>query len=250
MNALALMTVFYWQKDSILRWRFQWDIARRMLRECVPLLLSAISIVLYMKVDQVMLRQMVTDEAAGLYAVAVRISESWYFFPTVIMSSFFPVLSTTIRQDPAAYYARTYMLMRFMVALSVCVAIPMTFFSEPIITLVFGMQYRDAGPILAVHIWSGLSVAMGITTSPWIFHYGYTKIALYRTLVGLFVNLLLNLLLIPSLAGLGAAIATTVSYACATFGWYAIDKRAWHLFVMQLRALLLFLPYKAPRVIV
>ena len=42
-------------------------------------------------------------------------------------------------------------------------------------------------------------------------------ISLYRTCIGLGSNFLLNLLLIPSYQGLGAAIATLVSYFVATF---------------------------------
>ena len=64
--------------------------AQILLKDSWALLLSSIAVVVYMKIDQIMLGQMVGDEAVGIYSAAVRVSEVWYFIPTTIVASVFP----------------------------------------------------------------------------------------------------------------------------------------------------------------
>ena len=54
-----------------------------LLVESWPLLLSGISIMVYMKIDQIMLGQILGDESVGIYSAALRISEIWYFIPMI-----------------------------------------------------------------------------------------------------------------------------------------------------------------------
>ena len=48
--------------------------------------------VIYLKIGQIMLEQMVRLEAVGIYSVAVRLSEVWYFFAAAVVISVFPAL--------------------------------------------------------------------------------------------------------------------------------------------------------------
>lgn len=52
-----------------------------LIKDAWPLMLSGMAIAIYMKIDQIMLGQMVGEEAVGVYSAAVRISEVWYFIP-------------------------------------------------------------------------------------------------------------------------------------------------------------------------
>jgi O-antigen/teichoic acid export membrane protein len=45
-----------------------------------------------MKIDQVMIKEMLGAEQVGHYAAAVRLSEAWYFVPMAITSSVFPAI--------------------------------------------------------------------------------------------------------------------------------------------------------------
>ena len=58
-------------------------------------------IAIYMKIDQVMIKQMLGADQVGLYAAAVRLSEVWYFIPIVITASVFPaIIPATTRPTP------------------------------------------------------------------------------------------------------------------------------------------------------
>jgi PST family polysaccharide transporter len=72
------------------KWRCNFSIARDLLSESWPLILSSLAILIYYRIDQLMLGQMVGDAAVGLYSSATRVSEMPYFIATAITSSVTP----------------------------------------------------------------------------------------------------------------------------------------------------------------
>ncbi len=79
-------------KQSIFDWKFNKNTASSLLKDSWLMMIAGAAILLYMKVDQVMIMEMMDAEAVGQYAAAVRISEAWYFIPMVIASSLFPAI--------------------------------------------------------------------------------------------------------------------------------------------------------------
>ncbi len=90
--AIGLIVIYTKQKRSIFNWRIKFDLAKRLLKDSWPLVLSSVAISIYMRIDQVMIKNMLGAEAVGNYAVAVKLSEVWYFIPMIITSSLFPAI--------------------------------------------------------------------------------------------------------------------------------------------------------------
>ena len=84
--------------------------AGEMLRASWPLLVSGVAITVYMKVDQIMLGQIIGDKAVGLYSAATRISEVWYFVPMAIVASVLPAILQSRMASEAQYYRRLQLL--------------------------------------------------------------------------------------------------------------------------------------------
>jgi len=224
---------------SIRLWRWSFSLAQKLLKESWPLILSGFTIMIYMKIDQIMLGKMLDDSAVGFYSAATRISEIWYFIPTAIVASVSPSIYEAKENNQKIYHRRIKQLLRLMVILSVAIAIPMTFLSGTIITLLFGNGYIAAKTVLAIHIWASLFVFMGIATSPWFIAENLTHLSLRRTLIGAVTNVFLNILLIPAYAGIGAAIATVVAQAFASFFSNILHQETRKLFIIQVQSLLL-----------
>lgn len=104
-----------------------------------------------------------------------------------------------------------------MVLISVIIALIMTFLSNYLINLLYGKEFIQAGPILSVHIWAGVFVFIGVAGSIWTMIEGLQKFQLFATGLGGITNILLNIILIPKYAGIGAAFATVISYAIASY---------------------------------
>ena len=221
-------------------WRWSLTLAKTLLQESWPLMLSGLTIMIYMKIDQIMLGEMVDTTAVGLYSAATRISEVWYFIPMAIASSVAPRIYAAKDISEEVYYQKIQQLLRLLVLISIFVALPMTFLSNRIITILFGTSYLAAGSILAIHIWAAVFVSMGIATGIWFVAEGFTHLAFQRNLIGAVTNIFLNLFLIPAYAGVGAAIATVISYAIASFLSHSINLKTRKIFKLQIQAFYFF----------
>lgn len=211
--------------------------AKVLLKDSWPLLLSGITITIYVKIDQIMLGQMVGDQAVGIYSAAVRISEVWYFIPVTVVASLFPAILETKQRSEAAYYARLQKLYDLMVWISVSVALPMTFLATPLVRLMYGDAYAEAGTVLAIHIWAAIFVSLGVASGKWFLIENRQIDKLNRSIAGAVLNIVLNLLLIPQHGVIGAAIATVISYAMADVIMDSIQSETRKTFNMKVKAL-------------
>ncbi len=211
--------------------------AKSLLKDSWPILLSGISIMIYMKIDQIMLGHMIGDKAVGIYSTALRISELWYFIPVVLVASVFPAILESKKRSEKEYYKRLQILYDVMVVTSVGIALPMTFLSTSIVTLLFGEAYHEAGTVLSIHIWAAVFVFLGTASSTWFTAENRQALSLQQTVIGAFVNVALNLWLIPVYDVAGAALASVLSYAIAGLFADLIYKETRKIFFMKVRAL-------------
>jgi O-antigen/teichoic acid export membrane protein len=215
---------FVLDKESSFAWKFNKSTALSLLKDSWPLILSGFVIAIYMRIDQVMIKEMMNAEAVGQYAAAVRISEVWYFIPIVITSSLFPAIINAKKQSEELYYARLQMLYDLMVWIAIAIALSMTFLSDWVINLLYGNAYQEAGSILMIHVWAGVNVAMGAVWSKWILNENKQIIAIYGHFFGAVLNVLLNLYFIKNYGIEGAAFATFLSYFLSAFFVYTLYK--------------------------
>ena len=203
--------------ESSFAWKFNKSTAFSLLKDSWPLILSGIVISIYMKIDQVMIKEMMNAEAVGQYAAAVRLSEAWYFIPMVIASSLFPAIINAKKQSEELYYARLQKLYSLMVWLAIAIALPMTFLSDWVVHFLYGEQYNQAGSVLMIHIWAGVFVFLGVASGKWLLSENLQIFSTVNTSIGAIVNIWLNYILIPKIGVSGAAWATLISYFVAAY---------------------------------
>ena len=234
----GLMIVYARQGGEIRAWRAQISRVKNLIKDSWPLILSGLAIMVYMRIDQIMLGQMLDDESVGIYSAAVKISEVWYFIPMTIVASVFPSIIEAKKQGEARYYQRLQKLSGLMLLLALAGAIPMTFLSAWITDLLFGNAYQLAGSVLAIHIWSGLFVFLGLASGEWFIIEGLQKYYFYRTILGAFVNIGLNFIMIPKFGIIGAAWATVVAQLCSNILFNIFNRKTRVIFFMQCKSIL------------
>ena len=190
---------------------------------------------IYMRLDVIMLGRMAGPAAVGIYAAATRVSEVWYFVPTGIVATVSPMI-TSYRENQVLYYLRLQQFFSGMVAFSVAVSLVITLAYPLIVGHLFGARFAASGPILAVHVWSSIFVFLGVAQSPWMVTEQKLKIGMLQTVLGACSNFVINLVLIPRLAGMGAAIATVLSYALAGVFANLLFPDTRPIFYMQMKA--------------
>jgi O-antigen/teichoic acid export membrane protein len=229
-----LITVIVWRFvvatfEAILIWSFsrrflshsseiRADRARFYLASAAPIAFSSLLASIYMRVDQVMLHNMVNDSVLGQYVAAVRVSEMFEMLPAALIASLVPILSVSAKDHPAfrAYLDRT---LRYFLVLACAICVFITTGAGPIVKLLYGKQFAAATPLLAVLIWSEVSTFFGTVMVTAMVARNLQRYLLVPTAAGALSNVALNLYLIPRYAALGAAWATLISYSLA---WFAV----------------------------
>jgi polysaccharide transporter, PST family len=212
---------------------------RRLVGEAWPLMFASLAIVVYMKIDEVMLRQLTGPAEVGIYAAAAKLSEIWYFVPTALASSLLPALLRSREQNATNYGGRLQQYYDFSAAAAYALSVPIALLAPWIIRLAYGAEFSAAGPILAVHIWSSVFVFLGVARGQWLVNEGLQKFYLASTAAGAVANIALNFIAIPRWGGLGAAYATVISYALAAWLTSYFHPAVRAAAVMQTRALLI-----------
>ena len=237
LGAVGLIMAYRANGQHVLSWNSGVSHLIKLMSDSWPLALAGMAVAVYMRIDQIMLGQMVGNNAVGTYSAATRISEVWYFIPISIVASVSPSLIEAKKVSIELYYQRLLKLFRLMVVLALSIAVPMTFVAGYVATVLYGNEYEGVGTILAIHIWASLFVFLGVAQGPWNINEGLTQLTLLRTFVGAVANVILNLLLIPKNGAVGAAIATTVSYALAGVVLNAFSSKTRKIFQLQIQSI-------------
>jgi PST family polysaccharide transporter len=239
-GAAGLFLGYEWSGYRVSSWRPSKKRAVLLLQQSWPVIFTGMAIMVYMRLDMVMLKTMKGDFAVGLYAAATRVSEVWYFIPQAIVSSVSPAIMR-VKDNPQLLNARLSRLFSLMTLSACVIGSVVALASHFVIRILYSNSYIGAGPVLAVHIWASVFVFLGVAQYPWDISRNLVKLGMYRTVLGAVINVAMNLYLIPRYSAMGAAIATVVSYAVSGVFANVLSARTRPIFYMQMRS---FIPGK------
>lgn len=219
---LSIGYLFMYQRKnrSVFNWKYDKELAKKLFSLSWPLIISGIMVSVYMKIDTIMLKEILGGkkgtEASGAYSTVVMFSEALNFVPIAIVTSLFPAILNARRDDPVRYQKRLQNLFDLMVWLSLAFAIFITL-ASPLIYKLFKPQFASAAPVLSVHVWGSIFVFLGVASGQFLIAEGYNKLTFVRTGIGAVINIVLNFMLIPKMGMMGTAIATVIAYFSAAF---------------------------------
>lgn len=198
-------------------WRSSISRARSLLKESWVVFLSTLFATIYLKIDIVMLRDISGPAETGIYSLAAMLSEASWFIPAAIVTTLFPRLVEAKGSDQLAFERHMQNLYDIL-AISGLVVLAATCLLGPIVLhLFFGDAYSGAVPIMLVHALSLPFIFLRVGFDRWCLINRMTHFSLLTQGAGALLNVTLNLLLIPRMGGMGAAVATVVSYASASY---------------------------------
>ena len=235
--ALTLYLAYRYQKVGDFFRHLSPRVAKQLLQNSWPLIFSGLVVMIYMRIDQIMIKEMLGEKEVGIFSAAVRLSEVWYFVPMVITQSLFPAIVGAKETSENLYYVRLQRLFTALTWMAIIFAVLMTFSSDWLIAMLYGEAYKDASQILMVHAWTGIFVSLGVASGSWFTSENLQRYALYRTSLGAIINVLLNLVLIPIYGLIGAAIATVIAQSVAALFFDVLTKKTRMVFLMKLKTL-------------
>lgn len=232
-----LLFSFYKRKKYKIVWKLELSEAKRLLALSWPLIISGVALMLYMRIDQIMIGNMIGNAAVGVYSVAVKMVEIWYFLPVAIVSSFFPKIINSKKVSEEKYNNQLQFLYDVLVVFSVALALVVTFLSDYIIHLFYSEQYFAASKLIKLYSWVSVFYFLSSASGRWYINEGLQKYALNRNLLGLGLGIFLNFLLIPRFGAEGSVYATLIAYSCAGYFFDVLSKKTRVVFYQKSKSL-------------
>ena len=84
-------------------WNFDKTLIPYIVKESFPLLLSGAAIIIYQRIDQVMIGNMLSKEDVGYFATAGKFVDLILFIPTVLVQTITPMLVRIKEQNELSY---------------------------------------------------------------------------------------------------------------------------------------------------
>ncbi len=183
------------------------------IKPMLVLFASIMAINIYTHLDSAMLGLICDDRQVGLYTIAVYVKTALLTMVNAISAVLLPRVSYFFSNNATESLNR---LLRKSVAIISMIALPITFFfvleAKDCILILGGPEYVDAVAcmqvIMPVLFISGFS---NITGNQILIPQGKEKYFMKAVISGAFVDLALNILLMPKYGCLGAAIATLIA---------------------------------------
>ncbi len=234
--------VFFYARlhKSILNWKISASIVKEMFKVSWPLIFASVAASIYFRIDQVMIKSFLNITEVGYYSAAVRVSEAFYFIPIVITSSVLPAIIYAKKESSELYNKRIDALLCLLAMISFTIAVFITIFAHPIVSMFFGPEFLPAAGVLSIHIWGSLFIFVPAGGKKWIISENLQMYAMITAVLGAILNIVLNYFLLPIYGIKGAAAATVIAFAFSGIFGYAFFKQTWPIFILQLKAFNLF----------
>ena len=242
--AALFLLLYHWKIEWFPFFSFRWIQAKKLMRDAWPLIFAGMVVSVYMKIDQVMLKEMLDAKAVGIYAAAVKLCEAWYIVPAIAAASLFPAVIEARKKSETLYDERVQNLYDLMVWASVAVALPITLLADWVILILYGTDFQEAADVLRIYIWGGVFVTLGIASSKWLVAENLQRYLFYGTALGALLNVGCNLWLIPIYGIKGAAFATLVAQGTVGFLSLSFFKKTRHNFLLAAKSLSIYGAYK------
>ncbi|MBO8440453.1 MAG: flippase [bacterium] len=224
---------------SMSLWRYDSTIAKYLLKQSFPMLLTSAAVLIYQRIDQVMIGKLLDNTSVGIFSVAVRLVEIVVFIPTIMSQTITPILVRIKERDEQRYHIKSQMFMNVTLWLCIIISILLSLCSSLVIYCTFGKQYSESVPILRVLAFKASAVALSYTAGQMIIIEKLQKYAVIRDVFGCIVCVLLNYFLLPIYGVIAASyVAIIANLAAGYFADIFIPKYR-HIFTCQCRAILL-----------
>lgn len=198
-------------KFHLTKIKLDWGFWKPTIKEALPFGFSGIFITIYFWVDSIMLSYMIDNEVVGWYNASYRLVFILLFIPSIINTAIFPSMSKFYFSSHNSLRLITEKYFKFMLIISIPIGVGTTLLAEKVILLIFGTAYIQSIIILQILIWAMVFTfvyaAFGLLFQSINKQIIITKI----TGIGMILNVILNLLLIPLLSHIGASITTAIT---------------------------------------
>ncbi len=191
--------------------------AVRMFKKSRYYIVSALMVMVFTQTDRIMLKLMIGNAATGFYSAAVACAGMTGFVFTAVIDSARPVIFESKKMNNKIYEGKLVKLYSIVIYMSLVQSVCITIFAKYIIVLLYGSQYGTSVPVLRIIVWYTTFSYIGAVRNIWILAENKQRYLWIINASGAFMNILLNLILIPFGGITGAAWASLITQFFTNF---------------------------------
>lgn len=199
------------RKSVSVKWILDIGLWRRMLEESLPLALTGIFVLIYSRVDVLMLSLMKGDAAIGYYAAAYRLTGTLGLIPSALMASFYPLMSQYHVTSPEAFRKAFHQGLDILVLIAAPMAAIFSVLSEPLLKLIYGQAFWPSAPALVLLSWAAALNFLSYLIMTAFNAMNKQGVNARLTFSMILINIATNFLLIPRYSFVGASMATLLT---------------------------------------
>lgn len=208
----GLVLAYRTSGQQISSWRPTKEAATMLLQDSWLLMVSDLVYFAYLRVDRIIIGEISGTAELGFYSVAVLAAEAFFFIPQAVSLSVFPGVVEAMSISKELFKERLQQYYQLMAFLGYLVAVPITLIASWLIPLIFGPAYEKAVPMLLILAWGGIFLNLIHARSYYLTAMNWPRLHLIIDVLGCLANITLNLYLIPGYGGIGAAVASIITY--------------------------------------
>jgi O-antigen/teichoic acid export membrane protein len=201
------------------------DDLKKVARGGVPFLLVGVFFRIYFRADTILLAYLKGDYSVGTYNAAYKLMEALIFIPAAFMGAIFPLLARSFERDADQFRAGCRMAIRVLASMGFPLGVGTMLIAPKLIARLYGPQYDSSALYLQVLIWTASLIFLNATFPASLNAVGREKYSLAAVVTGIVLNIAGNLILIPRLDALGAAIMTVATEVYSTLLYLHFFRR-------------------------
>lgn len=209
LSCLLGVTILYWRKQRLV-WQPDPALIREVIRKSMPYALLTFLMAAYYRIDGVMLERMLGPEGpeqAGIYASAFRLLDALTIIGYMFAAILLPTFSRMFEKGEAVQNLMDLGL-RAIASVTIPMAAGFFFFRQELMHLLYVKSDQHYGNIFGLLMIGFLLISMVYIFGTLLTARGNLRTLNLIAVVGLGLNILLNVWLIPKYQAEGAAIAT------------------------------------------
>lgn len=182
------------------------------IKESLPLAIAATAATIYTRCDSIMIESMLGYSKVGIYSIATQLNTVLQILVPPVQISIFPKMIEWYNKDKEMYYKQYSRITCCMTGIGL-LAIVSSFLALPVLfTHFFNPEYMESYRIFQIQSLGTLFIYNATLRSSHYTIVGESRVMMISQLIAVFLNVLLNFLLIPLYGIKGAAIATVMTH--------------------------------------
>ena len=191
--------------------KINFKIIKKTFKKSFWFLATSVFIIIYFKIDILMLSLMKDDIVVGHYNAAYNLLYAFLFIPGVVTMAVYPVLSRLFKRNINLLKQKLNIITKYYILAAIPTVLFFFTLGPYLIKILYGNEFKSSMILFQVLSFAFLFVFISYILSFSLNAVDKQKYTTIAAAICMLVNIVINFLLIPSMAAMGAVIATIIT---------------------------------------